>query len=61
MSVKFEKEQIRTTTGAVGKDQDTIHKIGEVLTGGKQQNGYLAVCGPDPTPPQLATETNRVI
>ncbi|KAK5060138.1 hypothetical protein LTR84_010022 [Exophiala bonariae] len=42
MSVKFEKEQIRTTTGTVGKDQDTIHKIGEALTGGKQQNGYLA-------------------
>ena len=39
MSVKFESEQIRS----VGKDESTARKIGEALTGGKQNTGYLAV------------------
>jgi hypothetical protein len=43
MSVKFEKEQVRTTAPVVGRDESTAHKIGEALTGGKQQTGYLAV------------------
>lgn len=43
MSVKFEKEQVRVTEGIVGRDGSTAHKIGEALTGGKQQTGYLAV------------------
>ncbi|RVX75155.1 hypothetical protein B0A52_01432 [Exophiala mesophila] len=38
MSVKFESEQIRS----VGKDESTARKIGEALTGGKQNTGYLA-------------------
>jgi len=44
MSVKFEKEQIRTTAPIVpgGRDETTAHKIGEALTGGNQQTGYLA-------------------
>ena len=43
MSVKFEKEQVRVTqSNGGGRGQDTAHKIGEALTGGKQQQGYLA-------------------
>lgn len=45
MSVKFEKEQVRATAPLVpgGRNETTVHKIGEALTGGKQQAGYLAV------------------
>jgi hypothetical protein len=45
MSVKFEKETVRTAPipGAKAGTEDTIHKIGEAVTGGKGQNGYLAV------------------
>ena len=48
MSVKFEKETVRTTVGPQGplpvrRDESTAHKIGEALTGGKAQTGYLAV------------------
>jgi hypothetical protein len=45
MSVRFEKEQVRTTAPLIpgGRDETTAHKIGEALTGGKQQTGYLAV------------------
>ncbi|WEW61155.1 hypothetical protein PRK78_006645 [Emydomyces testavorans] len=39
MSVKFEKETVKTTTNT-GKD--LVHKVGDKLTGGKTQNGYLA-------------------
>jgi hypothetical protein len=48
MSVKFEKETIQTTTGAVadamskGKD-DLVHEIGQALTKGGGPSGYLAV------------------
>lgn len=45
MSVKFEKETVRTALIpdlSAGKE-DTIHKIGEAVTGGKSQIGYLAV------------------
>jgi hypothetical protein len=42
-NVQFQKEQVRVTEGVVGRDQTTAHKIGEALTGGKQQAGYLAV------------------
>ncbi|EXJ76726.1 uncharacterized protein A1O5_01234 [Cladophialophora psammophila CBS 110553] len=45
MSVKFEQEKVRTTTAPLapgGRDESTAHKIGEALTGGKQQTGYLA-------------------
>ena len=46
MSVKFEKETIRTAPvpGARAGKEDTMHKIGEAITGGKSQTGYLAVC-----------------
>jgi len=45
MSVKFEKETVRTTAPFVpgGRDETTARKIGEALTGGNQQAGYLAV------------------
>jgi hypothetical protein len=41
MSVKFEKETIRTS-GV--QPEDLAHKLGERLTGGNTQTGYLAVC-----------------
>ena len=53
MSVKFEKETVRTSNvsglkdslkdGLKGGKEDTLHKIGEAVTGGKSQTGYLAV------------------
>jgi hypothetical protein len=43
MSVKFEKETIKTAQVPGGKHEDTVHKIGEALTGGKTAQGYLAV------------------
>jgi hypothetical protein len=43
MSVKFDQETVRTTAPLVGGNGDTAHKIGEALTGGKSQTGYLAV------------------
>jgi len=42
MSVRFEKETVRGTAPLVGNGGDTAHKIGEALTGGKSQTGYLA-------------------
>jgi hypothetical protein len=48
MSVKFEKETIQSTTGAMadamskGKD-DLVHEIGQALTKGGGPSGYLAV------------------
>ncbi|ERF71943.1 hypothetical protein EPUS_06502 [Endocarpon pusillum Z07020] len=44
MSVKFEKETVRTAAvpGLRAGTEDTIHKIGEAVTGGKSQTGYLA-------------------
>jgi hypothetical protein len=51
MSVKFQKEVIRDTVvdGAVngvkgGKKEDLAHVVGNVLTGGKSNTGYMAVC-----------------
>jgi hypothetical protein len=46
MSVKFEKETVRTTgpvPGLPDKNGSITHQLGEALTGGKQQTGYLAV------------------
>lgn len=43
MSVTFEKQTVRNSAPVVGRDNDTAHKIGEALTGGKSQTGYLAV------------------
>ena len=43
MSVKFEKETVRNTPIPGAKETDIAHKIGEKLTGGKSQTGYLAV------------------
>ena len=42
MSVKFQEETVRTVTG--GKPEHLAHRVGERLTGGKTQTGYLQVC-----------------
>jgi len=43
MSVKFEKETVKTSGPLpINPDEKTMHKIGEALTGGKSQTGYLA-------------------
>ncbi|GLI74168.1 hypothetical protein PoHVEF18_002402 [Penicillium ochrochloron] len=39
MSVKFQEETVRAVTG--GKSEDLAHRVGERLTGGKTQTGYL--------------------
>lgn len=50
MSVKFEKETVKTTTAAVtdaatkGKG-DFMHEVGKAITQGGGPNGYLAVSG----------------
>lgn len=38
MSVKFEKDSVKTTVKAAATE------VGTALTGGKTANGYLAVC-----------------
>jgi hypothetical protein len=44
MSVKFQQETVRTTKGkSEDLAHDLAHKVGERLTGGKTQSGYLAV------------------
>lgn len=43
MSVKFQEETVRAVANA-GKPEDLAHRVGEQLTGGKTQTGYLAVC-----------------
>jgi hypothetical protein len=47
MSVSFQKETVRGPAALVGNGNsnggDTAHKIGEALTGGQSQTGYLAV------------------
>ena len=43
MSVKFEKETVRETPVPGGRKHELAHEIGEKLTGGKAQTGYLAV------------------
>ena len=47
MSVKFEKETIREAPVPGGRKVDFAHEVGEKLTGGESQTGYLAVrhCG----------------
>ncbi|KAG7004495.1 hypothetical protein G7Y79_00025g057810 [Physcia stellaris] len=42
MSVKFEKETIREAPIAGGRKVDFAHEVGEKLTGGESQTGYLA-------------------
>lgn len=42
MSVKFQEETVRATAPVVGRDQSTAHRIGEALTGGSTEKGYLA-------------------
>jgi hypothetical protein len=48
MSVKFEKETIKTTAAAVGGatgkgKEDLLHEVGQALTKGGGVNGYLVV------------------
>lgn len=46
MSVKFEKETIKEASiPGGGRKQSFAHEIGEHLTGGETQKGYLAVRG----------------
>ncbi len=45
MSVKFEKETIRDTPIPGGRKHELAHEIGERLTGGESQAGYLTVSG----------------
>ncbi|KAJ5227409.1 uncharacterized protein N7469_007415 [Penicillium citrinum] len=42
MSVKFQEETVRAVANAGGKPEDLAHRVGERLTGGKTQTGYLA-------------------
>lgn len=42
MSVKFEKETVREAPIAGGRKVDFAHEVGEKLTGGESQTGYLA-------------------
>lgn len=44
MSVKFQQETVRTTSGIRPAAKELAHEVGERLTGGKTQTGYLAVC-----------------
>lgn len=43
MSVRFEKETVRNAPVPGQRQEDVAHKIGERLTGGKSNTGYLAV------------------
>jgi len=43
MSVKFEKETIRETPIPGQRKVAFAHELGERLTGGESQTGYLAV------------------
>lgn len=42
MNVKFQEKTVRATAPIVGRDESTAHKLGEALTGGNKQTGYLA-------------------
>ncbi|KAJ5098062.1 hypothetical protein N7532_005063 [Penicillium argentinense] len=42
MSVKFQEETVRAVANAGVKHEDLAHRVGERLTGGKTQTGYLA-------------------
>ena len=48
MSVKFEKETIRDAPVPGGRREDVAQKMGETLTGGMSQPGYLAVSAISP-------------
>ena len=43
MSVKFEKETVREAPVPGGRKHEFAHEIGERLTGGESEKGYLAV------------------
>lgn len=60
MSVKFEKQQIQTTTPVLrgGRNESLPHKIGERLTGGAQPTGYLAVRFPRRSPVGASRSTH---
>jgi hypothetical protein len=42
-TVQFQQQTTRATVPVGSGKNDTAHKIGEALTGGKSQSGYLAV------------------
>jgi len=43
MSVKFEKETVRTSNISSGGKEGLAHEVGNALTRGGGPNGYLAV------------------
>ena len=43
MSVKFAKETVREAAVSGGRKVAFAHEIGEKITGGESQTGYLAV------------------
>ena len=55
MSVKFEKETVREAPVPGGRRVDFAHEIGEKLTGGESQTGYLAVSAVDDSVGALLT------
>lgn len=54
MSVKFEKETVRETSLPAGRKHHhgLAHELGEKITGGKSQTGYLAVRSTPCPPPK---------
>ena len=59
MSVKFEKETVREAPVPGGRKVDFAHEIGEKLTGGESQTGYLAVSAADDSLGALLTSPPR--
>lgn len=45
MSVKFQEDATKSIRETIREDtKELAHKVGERLTGGNTQTGYLAVC-----------------
>lgn len=58
MSVKFEKETFREAPIPGGRKQTFAHEVGERLTGGQSQTGYLAVSRSSPQTKELGLTTH---
>lgn len=55
MSVKFQEKLQEEAAGSMRHEtKELAHKIGDRLTGGKTQAGYLAVGAPGPTSELIA-------
>lgn len=59
MSVKFQKETVKESPVPGGRRVDFAHEIGEKLTGGENQTGYLAVSAVDSSVGALLTSQPR--